>query len=176
MPIARTLNRAEMAELASISLPTLDKWVKAGCPILQRGSKGVESKFNPVDVFKWRATQDRRAGHPSGEIAPPGEGEQGLDDTVIRRRTAIAGMLQAELELEKARGNVAPIDEFEKVQARIMATIKAKIMNVPQRVVLSLLGETDETTFKRVLKAELSEALEQAATSDIDEDDEDFDE
>jgi hypothetical protein len=47
-------------------------------------------------------------------------------------------------------------------------------MNVPQRVVIQLLGETNETRFKEVLRAELTLALQAAAEADLtlaDEDD-----
>ena len=52
-----------------------------------------------------------------------------------------------------------------------MAEIRANVMNTPQRVVLSLLGETDETRFKAVLKRELAAALEQSATELLAKDD-----
>jgi phage terminase Nu1 subunit (DNA packaging protein) len=79
----------------------------------------------------------------------------------------------AELELAKARGDVAPIREFEMAQSRMMATIRTNILNVPSRVVLQLLGETDEKIFKSKLRAELTLALEQSASEEIDIDDDD---
>jgi len=43
-------------------------------------------------------------------------------------------------------------------------------MNVPQRAVLQLLGETDERAFKEKLKAELVLALETSAEEELEED------
>jgi hypothetical protein len=40
-------------------------------------------------------------------------------------------------------------------------------VNVPQRVVVQLIGETDETRFKDVLRAELALALEATANADL---------
>lgn len=74
----------------------------------------------------------------------------------------------AELELAKARGDVAPVREFEMAQSKMMAVIRTNILNVPSRAVFQLLGETDEKIFKTKLRSELTLALEQAASEDLD--------
>lgn len=73
----------------------------------------------------------------------------------------------AELELQELRGELASVKDFERAQAKACATIRTNICNVPQRVVVQLLGCTDETEFKEKLLAELSLALESAAHADI---------
>jgi phage terminase Nu1 subunit (DNA packaging protein) len=70
---------------------------------------------------------------------------------------------------------VAPIDEFERARALENATVRANVMNVPSRAVSQLIGETDEARFKEVLAAELIQALESAAATDIELDDEEGD-
>lgn len=74
-----------------------------------------------------------------------------------------------ELELAERKGEVALIAEFERAQAMVFAAIRANIMNVPQRAVLQLLGETDERAFKEKLKAELVLALETSAEEELEE-------
>ena len=74
-----------------------------------------------------------------------------------------------ELELATKKGEVALIAEFERAQAMVFAAIRANIMNVPQRAVLQLLGETDERAFKEKLKAELVLALETSAEEELEE-------
>ncbi|CAG2144468.1 hypothetical protein LMG31506_03012 [Cupriavidus yeoncheonensis] len=150
------LNRSGLAEHVGVSLPTVDRWVKEGMPVLQRGGRGVEWSFDLADVIRWYA--DRKA-----------EAAGGATDDLeeIEKRTARAKMEQAELALAKAKGEVAPLQEFERAQASMMAAIRQNVMNVPQRAVLQLLGETDEMTFKQKLRAELTLALEQAATADL---------
>lgn len=93
----------------------------------------------------------------------------GSGSALVRERTRklTAEATRAELELAKARGEVAPIREFERVQTAMFAAIRANVMNVPQRVVVQLLGETDETTFKKKLRAELTLALETAAAAEL---------
>jgi phage terminase Nu1 subunit (DNA packaging protein) len=126
-------------------------------PVVQRGSRGVEWVFDLAEVIRWRVD---RAAKDAAADAP-----DGLEE--IEKRTAAAKMLKAELELAQARGDVAPIREFERAQAKAFAEVRANVMNVPQRVVIQLLGETNETRFKEVLRGELTLALQAAAEADL---------
>ncbi|UOV84349.1 terminase small subunit [Klebsiella pneumoniae] len=156
------LNRSGLAEHMGVSLPTVDRWVKEGMPVVQRGARGVEWSFDLADVIRWWG--DRKAAAAAGEVD---------DLSEIEKRTAKAKMEQVELALAEAKALVAPISEFERAQASMMAAIRQNVMNVPQRAVLQLLGETNETTFKQKLRAELVIALEQAAAADLTPPDED---
>lgn len=125
-------------------------------PVVTSGSKGVEWAFDLAAVVAWRVkVQVDAAGGATDDLKE------------IEKRTARAKMEQAELALAEAKGLVAPVAEFERAQAALMAAIRQNVMNVPQRAVLQLLGETDEGTFKRKLRAELVIALEQAAAADL---------
>jgi phage terminase Nu1 subunit (DNA packaging protein) len=164
--LAKTLNRTELAAALGVSLPTIDRWRKDGMPVVTSGSKGVEWAFDLAAVVAWRVkVQVDAAGGATDDIKE------------IEKRTARAKMEQAELALAEAKSLVAPIAEFERAQAALMAAIRQNVLNVPQRAVLQLLGETDESTFKQKLRAELVTALEQAAAAELtppdDEDDED---
>lgn len=150
------LNRSGLAEHMDVSLPTIDRWVKDGMPVVTRGSRGVEWAFDLAEVISWYT---RRQVDAAGGA---------VDDLAeIEKRTARAKMEQAELALADARKLVAPIREFERAQAAIFAEIRTNVMNVPQRVVVQLLGCTDEVEFKQKLRAELTLALEAAATAQL---------
>jgi phage terminase Nu1 subunit (DNA packaging protein) len=153
----RIVNRTELAETFGCGLNTVDAWLRAGCPVIQRGARGVQAQFNTADVSKWRDEQTRKAA----------TGASTADETELKRRKLQAETSKAELELAKARFDVAPIRDFERAQTKMCAEIRANVMNVPQRVVVQLLGETDETKFKQVLRAELALALEAAANADL---------
>lgn len=94
-----------------------------------------------------------------------GDGSE-LNKQRVRKLRAEAD--RVELELAKARGQVALISEFEAVQVARNTLICVNVMNVPRRAALRLLGEKDEATFKRVLAEELRLALKTAATSELD--------
>lgn len=157
----RHVNRSQLAEETGKSLPTIDNWVRKGCPVVKKGGRGQQWLFDPAAVNDWREVNAR---------------EEALGNTVtdaeeLKRRKLAAETEMAELELAKAKGEVAMVEDFERVQAASMALIRSNIMNVPARAVLQLLGETNETAFKAKLKAELVLALTQAATEEIDIDD-----
>lgn len=156
------LNRQECAQAMGVALPTFDKWVRDGCPVKQRGRKGIPWQFDLADVIAWWGQRERENA----------AGGATTDENELKRRKLAAETGVAELEFAKARGEVAPVAEFERAQARMMATIRTNVMNVAQRAVLQLLGETDEARFKQRLRAELALALEQSAQVEFDLDDE----
>lgn len=161
------VNRSGLAGTFGVSLPTIDNWVSKGAPVVSKGGRGVEWVFDTAEIARWLRDQ---------ALADAGSDNIELDD--IEKRTKRARMLEAELSLAVARKEVAPIREFERASAAMDAAVRANVMNVPARAVLQLLGETDETRFKKVLRAELTLALETAAATDLsadepdDEDDE----
>jgi phage terminase Nu1 subunit (DNA packaging protein) len=151
------LNRSDLAQHMGVTTVTIDTWRKNGMPVLQAGSRGVEWSFDLTAVIKWHVLQKVKeaAGDAPDDLAQ------------IEKRTASAKMQRAELELAKARGEVAPIRDFERAQEKAFAEIRSNVMNVPQRVVIQLLGETNEAVFKKKLKAELTLALQAAAEADL---------
>lgn len=157
MADGRIVNRSGLAELFGVALPTVDGWVRNGVPVVTRGGRGRQWEFDTAAVIDW--IRDKAVSEATGNIQ--------ADEAELRRRKLQAETTKAELELAKAKGDVAPVREFERAQAAAFAQIRANIMNVPQRAVLQLLGETDETIFKEKLRAELTLALQEAATADL---------
>jgi phage terminase Nu1 subunit (DNA packaging protein) len=152
------VNRTGLADVFGVSLTTVDTWVKRGCPVQKRAAgKGDAWEFNTLAVHQWLSDQEVEKA-TGGNLTDEGE---------LKRRKLAAETLKAELELAKAKGEVAPVFEFERAQANVFATLRTNIMNVPQRVVVQLIGETDETRFKDVLRAELALALEATANADL---------
>lgn len=158
-------NRGEISEFFGVTPPTVDSWVRAGCPVIQRGSKGVAAIFNTADVSKWLRDKAREEG----------SGTSLADESELKRRKLAAEAEKAELELAKAKGEVATIEDFERAQSAMMAAIRANMRNVPGRAVLQLLGCTDEAEFKAKLMDEIDLALVTAAEADLDIPDEEDD-
>jgi phage terminase Nu1 subunit (DNA packaging protein) len=82
--------------------------------------------------------------------------------TRARTKKVEAEATMAELELAKSRGEVAFVSEFEECQAQADGILRAGMLNIPQRVVQQLLGETNEVRFKKVLRTEIVLALNAA--------------
>ncbi|QTI81480.1 terminase small subunit (plasmid) [Roseomonas marmotae] len=73
----------------------------------------------------------------------------------------------AEIQLAKARGDVAPVDQVERAVSKAFAEVRAGMRNVPSRVVSQLIGETDERRFKAVLLSEIDGALAALAEANV---------
>ena len=155
----KQVTRQALADVFGVSLPTIDAWVRKGCPFVEKGGRGQEWQFNTAQVSKW--LRDRDVEEATGGIPD--------DFETLKCRKMLADAQLAELELAQKKGEVALIAEFERAQAMVFAAIRANIMNVPQRAVLQLLGETDERAFKEKLKAELVLALETSAEEELEE-------
>lgn len=153
------VNRSGLADVFGISMPTVDAWVRNGCPGVKTGSgKGGSWEFDTADVARWlqqRAADD--AG--GGDVA---------DENALKRRRMAVTLKADELDLAKQMGLVAPIEDFERAQAKMFAMLRQAIMTVPARVAMTLVGEKSEIRIKQVLNAELAAALTKVAEMDFD--------
>ena len=162
--VGQDVNKTELCAIMGVTPPTVDGWVRNGCPIKQHGARGVAATFNTAAVMKWLQLRARE--EASGETV--------ADERELKRRKLSAETEKAELELAVARGEVAPVREFERAQAMLLAAIRTNMRNVPRRAVLQLLGCTDETEFTEKLMAEIDLALVTSAEAELDlEEDED---
>src|SRR3954463_14072305 len=91
----RIVNRADLADFLGVSLPTVDGYVRRGCPFVERGSKGREWRFNSKAVVDWLRAQDVE--QALGATDTP-------DIEAARLRKVLAEAQLAELELARQRG------------------------------------------------------------------------
>lgn len=164
----RKVNRSELSGIFGVSLPTVDMWVRSGCPGIKVGAgKGGGWEFDTAEVSQWlqKRAADNAAGSP--ELA---------DENAIKRRRAAISLKADELDLAQRMGLVAPIEEFERAQAKMFAMLRQSVMTVPARVAMSLVNEKSEIRIKQVLAAELADALNRVAEADLELDDEAGDE
>lgn len=54
----RALNKSEIAQFFEVSLPTVESWIRRGCPVVERGSRGKAWVLDALDVAKWRFEGD----------------------------------------------------------------------------------------------------------------------
>lgn len=147
------VNRQELAKEMKTSLPTVDKWVREGMPFVVRGEKGKSWVFETADCQEWLRRREIEKARARAEREMPDD----LDELKARKLAAETALV--ELELEQARGGVAPVDQVERMACKAFATVRAAMRNIPGRVVSQLIGETDERAFKETLLAEIDEAL-----------------
>ncbi|NLP64297.1 terminase small subunit [Paraburkholderia sacchari] len=147
------LSRADLSAYCGIDPKTLDAWVRDGCPILREGSRGVAAQFNSADVWRWREERLR-----SKLVAPVQQRREELELRKLEAQT-----VSAELEMERDKGAIAPVDEFERATAKLMTAIRTNMLNVVRHAELSLLGETDRTKFAATLRRHITDGLQSAA-------------
>lgn len=144
------LNRTEMARHLGVAMPTLDEWVRRGCPVVERGGRGRQWKFNSAEVRAWR-DEDIRHQMADTRLASTEE---------LKRRKLAAETETVELELAKAKDLVVPVEQFERALAKAFGEVRAGLRNVvPGRAARRLIGESDETRVKAVLLDEIDQAL-----------------
>ena len=100
------VNRAELAEILGVSLPTITSKVSKGMPFEQRGGRGREWTFDTAAVFEWEKEQ--------AIINATGDLSSVTDDELKRRKLAAETTL-VELEAGKKRGDLIPREEIEKM-------------------------------------------------------------
>lgn len=140
---------ADLSELTSLSSRRIRQLVETG-----RLTKTARNRYQLTEVFM--ALVEELAG-----------GDKSAELTAARVRKVNADADRAELELAKAKGEVAPIQDMESVWSARCAIIRANMLNLPGRVVSQLIGETDERRFKAVLREEIRTILTDAANANI---------
>ncbi|MGY1520158.1 terminase small subunit [Luteimonas sp. A482] len=152
------VNRKQLADVFGISLPTVDAWVRSGCPFDQKGERGREWAFDTADVMRWRE-----------QLARDDAGGQDVQDSeALKRRKMAAEVKMAELELLQRMGQVADLGAVERAWSRMFAELQSNLRgSFVTRCEKQLIGETDSRAFKRVLLSEVYSSLETLADMDL---------
>lgn len=161
----KILGKHEVAEFFGVTEPTVDQWVRRGCPVVERGSKGKAWQINTAQVSDWLRQRD----------IEQATGNNLSDEQELKRRKLAAETQKAEMEMLKARGELVPLRQLERALANTFAELKTNIRNIPRRTATSIVGETDEIRIKEVLLAEIDQALEVLAQFTLDEPEDDLD-
>lgn len=53
IPDRRKATKAQVAEFFDVSLPTVETWIRKGCPIVERGGKGIGYVLDLREVARW---------------------------------------------------------------------------------------------------------------------------
>ena len=138
---------------------TLKGWFKQGCPVVQRGNQHAEWQIAIGDVLSWREEQAVINGIGDTSTADADE---------LKKRKLAAETTLVEIEVAKAKGEVAYIDDVAKeLFARTLAA-KTRMRNVATRVVSQIIGETNESKIKDIITDEIDYALSELSNRFID--------
>ena len=146
------MTKSEIAGAFKVSLPTVDAWVRSGCPFVRQGSRGHAWTFNLADVIAWRFS------HVSNS-------EAGSLVQAQTRRTLI-DCEHRELRLKRDRAELVSIDIIIHEWTKLLQVFKTKIRNIPRKLSPFLATETDAIRVEAMLSKEVDEALEELGDYD----------
>lgn len=129
MSMEKIVNRAELAAFFGYSLPTIDTWVRKGCPVRQTGDRGRSYEFDVAAVHRWLLARDA-AGSAQTTMLPEGE----ISLVEARRRHEVAKALAAELDLEREMDRLAPVAIIERVVRDELNRARAVLLAVPVKL------------------------------------------
>ncbi|GJE45935.1 terminase small subunit [Methylobacterium soli] len=153
----RELNRVDLASLCGVSLPTVDGWIKIGCPFLERGSKGREWKFDSAAVIDWRmqrAVESAVAGYA-------GEGDKVLKEEADRRK-AVAAAITAEIAADIALGHVVSRRDAESVMTMFCQVLKTGLSNAASKIAARATVITSAPEIEDLAHTEMNRAFDSA--------------
>lgn len=144
----RLVNRAELAEILGISLPTVNAWVKDKMPVVRAGTRGTEWQFDTAAVIQWREERAKQAA--DGKLN---------DLETIEKETALVKLERERLKFAKEAELVVPLDQLERRLSVVFAEVRTSLRNIPKRTASLLVGEPDERIFTKTLLEEIDRTL-----------------
>ena len=141
-----------MAGILGISPTTLDRYVQAGCPFLEKGSGRREYRFNTAEVIRWVLARG----------ATPAGGQ--TDDT--RRRYNQAAAELKEFQLAQKRGSMIRVEDAAAIIEDELANVRSRLLAMPHNVAPKVVGMTDPTTIEAALHDEVIAALTELTADD----------
>lgn len=150
----RVINRATLATLCGVSLPTIDSWVENGCPFIERGSKGVEWKFDSAAVIDWRM---QRAVENAVSTAGDENSKARREDADCRR--AIANAVVAEIAADEALKGVVSRHDAVADMATFCQVLKTGLSNMAAKVAARATTMTNAPEIEAMAQAEMNRAF-----------------
>jgi terminase small subunit / prophage DNA-packing protein len=118
----RGANKAEVAEFFDVSIPTIESWLRRGCPVVSRGSRTVPWVFDLLQVAEWRINGQRPVGDIDPDMLPPSERKAWYESETKKR------------DLQIKDRELIPASEVETVVATAFAAIAADIHAIPDNL------------------------------------------
>lgn len=125
----RKANRIETAEWFDVSAPTVDGWVRDGCPYVIKGSKGVPWQFDLRAVAEWHYGRKAKQPHEEHDSAFGNPDSLHPKD----RRDWYEGERVRE-KVEELKANLVSRDEFDAEKERVFSVIAECLAMLPDKL------------------------------------------
>lgn len=150
MKQGKIVNKRELAHFFGVSPQAVDGWLPRGCPVLKRGGPLVGYQFDTAAVVEWRSEQ--RVAEAIGEQRPDNPG-----DAENRKLSADASL--AELKLHRELGQLAKIEDAERIWTRQVSACRTKLLALPSKLAPVALSANSVEEIRSLFERELHEAL-----------------
>jgi phage terminase Nu1 subunit (DNA packaging protein) len=163
----RIVSLSAAAELFDVSVNTVKAWLRRGMPATKKQDSRRDLQIDPAVVLAWHCAEARAEGEKAGAVSRPApiarDGEEPVDSDIdeAKRRKAWAEAKKAEAEYAQLIGELAVIDDIVKPFMDAIASFRAKLLSIPQKVAPLLAAETNVVAARNLLEAELREALQE---------------
>jgi len=144
-------NRTQISDAFGVSLTTVDKWRKKGCPCVE-----VEKKvsFTVRDVSDWLRNRDL-------------ETDGDLDLSQERAKLTKLQAEKATLELEQQRGNLIPVELMIETWQGHIANARAKLLALPPKAAAQVAGMDSYLEIEQIFKGLIYESLDELANDGL---------
>ncbi len=154
----RAVNRADLANIQAVSLPTIDAWVDKGCPYVERGGRGREWVFDTAAVIDWRLERAVKEAVASSSDLASGEVKKEEAD----RRRAVANAITAEIGADEALRQVISRHDAEGCIAAFCQVLKTGLSNAASKIAGRATTITSAPEIETMAHAELNRAFASA--------------
>jgi hypothetical protein len=89
VPPSRRANKKLVAEFFDVSLPSVEAWVRRGCPVVHRGSKTEPWLFDLLAVAEWRISGSTPDAAVDPDKLPPNDRRAWYDSESRKRELQI---------------------------------------------------------------------------------------
>lgn len=143
------LNREELAGFLGVSTTQVDIYLRAGCPVIEKGAGRRPYKINSADALAWLRAREAETRTSAGGVEK---------DQAKQRFTQAAAELK-ELQLAERRGELLPAADVEAVWTDTCARLRSRMMIIPGRAASLVANETDPAAIEGILEEEIRGAL-----------------
>lgn len=148
--MAKTVNKAELADYFEVSERTLTNWQDDGMPILSVGDRGESNAYNVRACINWWIAR---------EVGKHGE-------ETPRDRLARVQADRIEMEIAEKRRELIPAAEIGQQWASVVIASRQAMLVIPQNIAPLLVGMDDPDPIRELLQDAIEEALARLAEDD----------
>lgn len=163
-----SLTVVQVAKLLGVADRSVRNWMNNNGLQYSKSAKGRTLDWHVT--LKWfiayrvaELGNDRNAAKNSAQI-PVDDDSESYEDALARKTRAEANL--KELQLAERRGQVASIEDVEKVVSASSVATRTQIEGLPSKLATQLVGLSEKSAVQKILSREMSQLLTNLATID----------